>query len=52
MKHIRFLAIENKRCKVNDVPIPLKIDIVRLVSAAKPSSVTDNLRGKGETAYD
>ena len=36
-----------RRCKVNYVPIPRKKFFNCSVSAARPSSVTDNLRGKG-----
>ena len=33
---------------VNDMPLPhIKVFIVRPFSAVGPSSVTDNLRGKG-----
>ena len=35
-----------RKCRVIEVPIPQKIFIVRPVSAVRPSSVTDNLRGR------
>ena len=44
-----FIATIYLRCRVNDMPIPQYIFIVRPVSAIWPTLLTDNLRGGWST---